>query len=71
MVNDLPQQLLKPGEVAEVFRVHVRTVQRWAQNDRLAYILTPGGHRRFPLADIEELLTANRIGQGQSSTTGS
>ena len=65
MVSELPERLLKPGEGAEVFRVHVRTVQRWAQNDKLPYVLTPGGQRRFRLNDIEELLKAN--GRSQSS----
>jgi excisionase family DNA binding protein len=69
MVNDPSQQLLKPGEVAKAFRVHVRTVQRWAQNDKLPFILTPGGQRRFRLTDIEDLLKVN--GRGQPNTTNS
>ena len=43
MTDDVPR-LLKPGEVAEMFRVHRVTVARWGV---LTDIRTPGGHRRY------------------------
>jgi excisionase family DNA binding protein len=49
-------ELLTPGEVAELFRVGPSTVARWADTGYLASIRTPGGHRRFRRADVDALL---------------
>ena len=49
-----------PHEVAEMFGVTARTVTRWATEGRLTYIVTPGGHRRYPRAAVEELLEKSR-----------
>jgi Helix-turn-helix domain len=49
--------LLRPSEVADMFRVRTPTIARWAREGRLAPMLTPGGHRRYRLADIRTLLT--------------
>lgn len=48
--------LLKPGEVARMFRVDAKTVTRWALAGRIPSIKTPGGHARFRRVDIERLL---------------
>lgn len=37
-----------------------RTVSRWADQGRLAHIVTLGGHRRFRRADVEKLLDSSR-----------
>lgn len=42
------EALLKPHQVAEKLRVHPRTVTNWAKSGRIQYVLTPGGHRRYP-----------------------
>lgn len=42
------EALLKPSQVAERLRVHPRTVTNWANNGRIRFVLTPGGHRRYP-----------------------
>ena len=47
---------LRVAEVARAFHVSPKTVARWADEGRLPYVLTLGGHRRFPRAAIEELL---------------
>lgn len=39
--------LLTSGEVAMVFRVSNRAVRCWADDGKLPYIRTLGGHRRF------------------------
>jgi excisionase family DNA binding protein len=49
-------QLMKPGEVARLFRVDAKTVTRWAANGRLNSVRTPGGHRRFLEAEVRALL---------------
>lgn len=50
------ERLLTPGEVASMFRVDPKTVSRWAENGRIRSIRTPGGHRRFPEAEILAML---------------
>jgi excisionase family DNA binding protein len=50
-VND-PGSLLKPGEVADVFRVDPKTVTRWALTGRIRSVRTLGGHRRFRADDV-------------------
>lgn len=50
------EKLLKPGEVAVLFRVDPKTVTRWAKAGRLNSITTPGGHRRFREAEVRALV---------------
>lgn len=59
MTAAMPQsggRLLTPGEVAALFRVDPKTVTRWAAAGRIGSIRTPGGHRRFREAEVNELL---------------
>lgn len=49
-------KLLKPAEVADMFRVDPKTVSRWAQAGRISSVRTPGGHRRFREAEVLALL---------------
>jgi excisionase family DNA binding protein len=60
---DIPERLLTPKEVAELFRVDPKTVTRWAVAGRLGSIRTPGGHRRFRESEViklrDELIVAN------------
>jgi len=43
---------LKPGEVAELFRVDPKTVTRWAAAGRIDSVRTLGGHRLFDKQDV-------------------
>lgn len=52
-----PEPLLKPGEVAAMFRVDAKTVTRWAKAGKLSSIRTLGGHRRFRESEIRALLS--------------
>ncbi len=50
------------SEMAAIFGVDPKTVGRWAKQGKLENIRvfkTPGGHRRYKLADIEKLVQAN------------
>ncbi len=51
-----PEPLLAPHEVAKLFRVDAKTVTRWAKKGWLPCLVTPGGHRRYRLSDVEALL---------------
>jgi excisionase family DNA binding protein len=48
--------LMTPAEVAALFGVNPKTVQRWAKTGRLSSIKTPGGHRRYRAAEVYALL---------------
>ncbi|HVM13069.1 MAG TPA: helix-turn-helix domain-containing protein [Egibacteraceae bacterium] len=53
--DDSPAQrdYLTPGEAARILHVSPKTVNRWADDGRIACIVTLGGHRRFRREDIE------------------
>lgn len=42
-------------DVAEALRVEPTTVQRYARDGRIPYDVTPGGHRRFDVADVADV----------------
>lgn len=50
---------LTPAEVGTLFRVDVKTVGRWAKQGLIAHIRTPGGHRRYPKAEVQARLRAD------------
>ena len=54
------QAWLRSGQVAALFRVHPRTVIRWANAGRLPYVATLGGQRRFPKAQVQAPLVRRR-----------
>lgn len=47
---------LRTSEVAALFQVSERAVTDWAARGRLPSVRTPGGHRRYPVAAVLELL---------------
>jgi excisionase family DNA binding protein len=47
---------LRPAEVADLLSVSPKTVSRWAKEGRLPFMKTLGGHRRYPAAEIQELV---------------
>lgn len=49
-------ELLKPAEVASLFRVDAKTVTRWAKAGKLDAVRTLGGHRRYVASDILALV---------------
>jgi excisionase family DNA binding protein len=62
MERTVPQptepRYLRTAQVAELLHVSPKTVSRWAQEGRLPYLRTLGGHRRYPDAEIRALLAA-------------
>ena len=53
------EPLLTPAEVALMFRVDPKTVNRWALAGRLTSTRTLGGHRRYRRAKVLALLAGN------------
>ena len=51
-----PPRYLSRRGVAVRFRVSPSTITRWANKGLLKSIRTPGGHFRYPEADIEKLV---------------
>lgn len=50
---------LTPKEVQEKFGYHPRTLSRWADEGKIEYTKSPGGHRRYSLKSLEALDTSN------------
>ncbi|MEV8634867.1 BldC family transcriptional regulator [Streptosporangium sp. NPDC051023] len=50
------EPLLTPAEVAALFRVDPKTVNRWAKSGKLTSLRTLGGHRRYLESEIRALL---------------
>ena len=57
-----PSDLLRPGEVADLFHVYIRTVGRWRKAGRIPadqIVTTPGGRFRYRGAYIRSLLAGD------------
>ncbi|MFI6522627.1 BldC family transcriptional regulator [Spirillospora sp. NPDC050679] len=48
--------LLTPSEVSKLFRVSSKTVARWAAEEKITSIRTPGGHHRYRESEVRALL---------------
>jgi excisionase family DNA binding protein len=51
------EPLMTPAEVADLFRVDVATVGRWAREGRLTPVPTPGGRPRFNAAKVRAMVS--------------
>lgn len=52
----MPTQTPYTGtQVARLFNVDVSTVVRWADAGKIPSFRTPGGHRRYPRLEIDQL----------------
>src|SRR5690349_19538801 len=47
-------------DAAHKLGVHATTLRRWADEGAVPVMLTPGGHRRFAQADLEEFIRTQR-----------
>lgn len=48
-------EYMRTAEVARLLHVSPKTVSRWAKEEKLPYVKTLGGHRRFPAEAIREI----------------
>ena len=55
------ERLLTPAEVAQLLRVHPKTVSRWVQSGKLSAVRTLGGHRRYRANEVYALLEETGI----------
>ena len=62
------REYLTPGEVARALHVSPKTIIRWANEGRIPYTMTLGGHRRFQRADVEAVVA--RIESGLREPAG-
>jgi excisionase family DNA binding protein len=51
---------LRPAEVTDLLSVSPKTVSRWAKDGKLPFLKTLGGHRRYPAAEIQQLVDVLR-----------
>ena len=49
------KEYLTPGKAAKLLHISPITLRYWANEGKLNFITTSGGHRRFKLSDIEQL----------------
>jgi putative resolvase len=47
---------LTPSEAQKRYGYHPKTLTRWADEGRIQYIKSPGGHRRYLIESIERLV---------------
>ena len=59
-LNSDTQVWLSISEAAERLGVHATTLRRWADSGQISCSVTPGGHRRFSVDDVEEFATRGR-----------
>ena len=50
------EELLRPSQAAALLHVTVDTLRGYAQAGELSPVRTPGGHRRYPLADVRAFI---------------
>jgi excisionase family DNA binding protein len=55
-LGPLDERLLKPGEVASLFRVDTKTLRGWANAGKITAVRTRGGHRRYRESEVRALL---------------
>ena len=58
--HNLEQLWLGLKQAAQQLGVHPTTLRRWADHGEIPVMLTPGGHRRFAMLDIERFVEERR-----------
>jgi excisionase family DNA binding protein len=54
-------RIVTAGEVAQMFGVSTKTVDRWEETGKLRPAFrTPGGHRRYRLTEVQALIERGR-----------
>ncbi len=53
--------LLTPREAAVLLAVTYKTINRWALTGKIAFVLTPGGHRRYRETDVMAIRAGHHV----------
>jgi excisionase family DNA binding protein len=61
MEGSAVEQGLTSGQVAAMFGVDAGTVVRWARSGKIGTTRTAGGHRRYRLNEVRELLRKSEV----------
>jgi excisionase family DNA binding protein len=61
---------LTARETADLFGVHLRTLEKWVAAGKLTVIRTPGGHRRFLPSEVEALRSAQAAERAEAGDDG-
>lgn len=54
--DEQPPRRLTSAQVARHLHVSAATVQRYAREGRVPFLITPGGRRRFDLEEVRQAL---------------
>ena len=65
-IQTSPDTLLTPKEAAAQLGVAPVTIRLWAQENKLPFTMTPGGHRRFRQGDIDNFVKQHMNRQAPS-----
>jgi excisionase family DNA binding protein len=49
------------GMASELIGVCIKTLRRWDKKKQIRCVRTPGGHRRFPVQEIQKLLAGKEV----------
>jgi len=56
------------SQAAQRLSIHVATLRRWANQGLIQHMVTPGGHRRFALSDLERFAAEHKAAVAIGST---
>ena len=57
----LDQEIYSTGQVAQICRVHLQTVIKWCDSEKIKNYKTPGGNRKVLKKDLQTFLDENNI----------
>lgn len=61
---------LTPNQVADLLKVSPVTVRHWALDGKLKFVTTPGGHRRFAMAEVKRFAQEHGVHLAQDEPPG-
>lgn len=70
MSLETSSQWLGISAAAQRLNVHLTTLRRWAENGDIAYTVTPGGHRRFAVSDLDEFADRQKRNRNKPENEG-
>lgn len=53
-------EMMKPAEIAQELNVSTETLRMYAEEGRIPFVSTPGGHRRYILEDVKHALAMEK-----------